>query len=161
LSGVSGYSLLSNPKQSQLGLNLGYLPAISSPLFGPFKYLHCELRVLIGIILLKLKLWVYLKYFIDNWEDYTQVRTLIYRLPILLPKRASMSAIFTGYRAPEHPFYLPLVTVAYTIFVIDFIGPPSSPDLSIFTRLCPGFVTPKNTIPLLVRPVLMFLSPGK
>ena len=105
-----------------------------------------------SVILLELKLGIGLEYFIYNWDNYTRVRSLIYRLLILLPKQAFVPAIFTGYRAPKHLAYLPLMAVANTVLVVYLVGPPSNPGFSVFTRLCPGFVTPKNTVPLLVRP---------
>jgi hypothetical protein len=36
---------------------------------------------------------------------------------------------------------------------------PCNPDLPMLARLCPSLVTPKNLVPLLVRPVFMLLYP--
>jgi hypothetical protein len=117
----------------------------------------------LSVVLLKEKFRKLTLDIVHNWDNNTRVRTLIYCLLILLPKQALVPAIFPTYRPPKHPPDLSLVARVNVILVVYLFLPnfPCSPSPCMSPKLCPCFVTPKNLIPLLVRPVFMLFSPFK
>ena len=81
----------------------------------------------------------------------------------LLPEQTSPFPVFPTYTAPEHPSNSPLPLMLDTIRVKELRATdfPCTPLPSMISRLNPALVTPADLIPLLIRLVLMLLSPRK
>jgi hypothetical protein len=92
----------------------------------------------LGVVLLKEKFRKLTLDIVHNWDNNARVRTLIYCLPILLPKQALMPAIFPTYRPPKHPPDLSLVARVNAILIV-YLFLPNFPYIQV--RIClPGYV---------------------
>jgi hypothetical protein len=115
------------------------------------------------IVLLELKLRILLYDLVDEGDNNARVRALIYCLPVLLPKEPLMPAVFPTNTPLKLPSNLPLIPCLYIVLVVEFVWPDfaCNIELCVSARLCPCLVTPKDLIPLLVRPINVFLCPLK